>query len=132
MRIKQAIAAAAISFGALFVVSAILPPSASAFQDPAGLGPLRGLVDRTQSDLRNALALEPEGPKQHERYRDAQKALSEFDKHLAKGHFDRGKLNESIDRVKSILDHNTLQATSRDSLMHDQEDLRIARDRFSH
>ena len=34
--------------------------------------------------------------------------------------------------VKSILDHNTLQATSRDSLMHDQEDLRIARDRFSH
>jgi hypothetical protein len=132
MRIKQAIATAAISLGTVFAVSAILPASASAFQYSADFGRLRGLVDRTQSDLRNALALEPAGPKQHERYREAQKGLSNFDKQLAKGHFDHGKVDEAVEHVKSILDHNTLQATSRDALMHDIEELRIARDQFSH
>jgi hypothetical protein len=106
--------------------------TARAFQYFPDYGHLRGLVDRTQSDLRAALALEPEGPKQHERYRDGQKALSDFDRHLAKGHFDRGEVDRCVDRLKSILDHNTLQASSRDALMHDIEDFRIARDRFEH
>ena len=90
---------------------------------------LRGLVDRTQSDLREAADLEHGGDKQRDRYRGAQGHLSTFDRHLTKGHFDKDELDKSIDAIKDILDHNTLQASSRDALMRDVEDLRIARDR---
>jgi len=38
-------------------------------------------------------------------------------------------LNDSIDGVKSILDHNTLQASARDALARDLTELKIARDR---
>ncbi len=96
---------------------------------PAPYGDLRGLVDRTQSDLRAASDLEHGNEKQHDRYRNAQGHLSTFDRHLVKGRFDKGELNKSIDSIKDILDHNVLQASSRDALMHDVEDLRVARDR---
>lgn len=132
MRVKQAIIKAAISGGLFLGGSVVLfPPPALAYQYP-DYGHLRGLVDKSQSDLRDALALEPEGGKQHDRYKDAQKSLSDFDKHLAKGHFDKGELDHCIDHLKSVLDHNTLQATSRDALMHDIDELRIARDRYQH
>ncbi len=90
---------------------------------------LRGLIDRTQTDLRAAADLEPAGQEQHKRYRKAQHDLSTFDRHLVKGHFDKDKLDDAIGDIQSILDHNTLQATSRDALMRDAEDLRVARAR---
>jgi hypothetical protein len=96
---------------------------------PAPYTDLRGLVDRTQSDLRLAADLEHGNDKQRDRYRSAQGHLSTFDRHLTKGHFDKDELNKSIDAIKDILDHNVLQASSRDALMRDVEDLRIARDR---
>jgi hypothetical protein len=133
MKVKQAIAKAAISGGLCLGGSVVLfPPPALAFQYYPDYGHLRGLVDRTQSDLRNASSLESEGGKQRDRYRDVQKSLSDFDKHLAKGHFDKDDLDHCIDHLKSVLDHNTLQATSRDALMHDIDELRIARDRYHH
>lgn len=133
MKTKQMMTTAAISLGMCFAATGVLTPrTANAFQYFADYGQMRGLVDRTQSDLRSALQLEPEGAKQHERYREAQKSLSDFDKRLSKSHFDKGELDKCIDRVKDVLDHNTLQATSRDALMHDIDDLRIARDRFQH
>jgi len=96
---------------------------------PAPYNDLRGLVDRTQSDLRAAADLEHENGKQIERYHSAQGHLSSFDRHLVKGKFDKGELDKSIGEIKGILDHNVLQASSRDALMHDADDLRAARDR---
>lgn len=96
---------------------------------PSPYGDLRGLVDRTQNDLRAAAELESNKEKERERYRSAQGHLSTFDRHLTKGKFDKGELHKSIDAIQSILDHNVLQASSRDALMRDVTDLKIARDR---
>ncbi len=90
---------------------------------------LRGLVDRTQNDLRVAANLETGKDDQRRRYSDAQGHLSTFDRKLTKGKFDKGELNKSIDKIKQILDKNVLQARTRDALMRDIADLRIARDR---
>lgn len=96
---------------------------------PAPYGGLRGLIDRTQNDLRAASELERGKPGQRERYRNAQGHLSTFDRDLVRGHFDRGELDKSIGEIKGILDHNVLQVGSRDALMRDMEDLRVARAR---
>src|ERR1700733_4091320 len=86
---------------------------------PAPYGDLRGVVDRTQSDLRAAADLEHGNDKQRERYRNAQGHLSTFDRDLVKGKFGKGELDKTIDSLKGILDHNVLQASSRDALMRD-------------
>lgn len=89
---------------------------------------LRQLIDRTQTDLRSASQLEHTGNgKQRDRYRNAQKSLSTFDRHLTKGKFDKDKLNDAIGDIQSVLDHNTLQASSRDALLSDVQNLRLAR-----
>src|SRR5665213_518402 len=79
---------------------------------------IRGLVDRTQSDLRSASGLE-HGNKQHGRYQHAQDTLSKFDRKLLKGKFDKGELDQSIEHIKAVVNHNTLQPSSRDALTHD-------------
>ena len=96
---------------------------------PAPYMDLRGVVDRTQSDLRAAADIERGNDKQRERYRNAQGHLSTFDRDLVKGKFGKGELDKTIDSLKGILDHNVLQASSRDALMRDLADLRIARER---
>jgi hypothetical protein len=88
---------------------------------------LRGLVDRVQSDLRAASDLE-HGNKQRDRYHNAQDNLSKFDRNLSKGKFDKGALDHSINGVKDILEHNTLQGSNRDMLRRDLADLKYARD----
>lgn len=90
---------------------------------------LRDVVDRTQVDLRTAADLEPKHNDEHNRYKNAQGHLSTFDRKLVKGKFDRGELEKALDGLKDILDHNVLQASTRDSLMRDMTDLKIARDR---
>ncbi|MBV9084431.1 MAG: hypothetical protein JOZ62_17285 [Acidobacteriaceae bacterium] len=102
------------------------------FQEYRDFDHIRDLIDRTQSDLRAAADLEHGGDKERERYRNAQRSLSTFDRHLTKGHFDKGELDKCIDDVKNILDHNTLQASSRDALHQDVEGLRMARERHDH
>jgi hypothetical protein len=121
-----------LTFGLGMGTAVAIPAAGSGWQQgyyPAPYTDLRGLVDRTQSDLRMAADLERGGEKQRERYRSAQGHLSTFDRHLTKGHFDKDELDRSIDSIKDILDHNTLQASSRDGLIRDVEDLRAARDR---
>jgi hypothetical protein len=97
----------------------------SGYYDRNG-GDLRGLVDRTQSDLRAASDLE-HGNKQHDRYKNAQDHLSDFDRSLSKGKFDKGRLDTAIADIQHLLDHNTLQASSRDALREDVDQLRMAR-----
>jgi hypothetical protein len=96
---------------------------------PAPYTDLRSIVDKTQSDLRGAADLEHNNGKQQDRYHNAQEHLSTFDRHLVKGKFDRGELEKAIGEIKGILDHNVLQASSRDALLRDMEDLRAAKDR---
>lgn len=105
---------------------------AAGFQDyNANWGDLHALIDRTQTDLRTAADLE-HGQKERERYHNAQTALSSFDRGLSKGHFDKGKLDAAIGHLQSVLDHNTIQASSRDPLLQDIGDLRAARARHEH
>jgi len=92
---------------------------------------VRELVDRTQSDLRTAVDLE-HGGKQADRYRNAQDHLSDFDRSLSKGHFDKDRLDKAIGDLQHLLDHNTLQASTREALRRDLEDLRVARDHHDH
>jgi hypothetical protein len=109
--------------------AALLPAGNSGFQQYRNdWGDIHGLIDRTQSDLRAAGDME-HGQKERERYHHAQKSLSTFDRHLSKGHFDKDKLDEAIGDIQNVLDHNTLQASSRDALLADVGDLRAARDR---
>jgi hypothetical protein len=122
-----------MTIGVLCVgLSAITSPSLLAGPAPAhdregDYGEMRGLVDRTQSDLRTASDL-GHGNKQNDRYHKAQDHLSKLDRSLSRGKYNKGALNDSIDEIKSILDHNTLQASARDALRRDLTDLKIARD----
>lgn len=132
MRLIQK-SATALSFGlglAMLGGGALQAAPAAWHQDYGSAYPdLRSLVDRTQTDLRAAEELEANKEKARERYRKAQRFLSNFDKHLSRGKFDKGKLDDCITELKRILDNNTLQASSRDALTRDLEDLRMARDR---
>ncbi len=129
MRCLQAVVLTlGLTCGGVAALAAQAPVYGQEYPAPYG-GGLRALVDRTQNDLRVASELEHNKGDQLERYHHAQGHLSTFDRKRTHGHFDRGELNKSIDSIKDILDHNVLQASSRDALMHDLEDLKVARDR---
>lgn len=137
MKTLKSLQAVVLTFGLACGGAAALQAQAPGYGPPAvgqeypapyG-GGLRALVDRTQNDLRTAEQMEHNKGGQWERYNHAQGHLSSFDRKLTHGHFDRGELDKSIDSLKGILDHNVLQASSRDALMHDMEDLKVARDR---
>ena len=87
----------------------------------------RDLVDRVQADLQRAADFTRNNEKERERYHNVQHHLSEFDRELRKGHFDKGKLDAAIDDLKNVLEHNTLDPQARDTLMDDLEDLRTMR-----
>ncbi|HZT28982.1 MAG TPA: hypothetical protein VFA33_03800 [Bryobacteraceae bacterium] len=93
----------------------------------------RSLVGRVQGDLRQAMNFTPqtgkEAAKEKERYDNAQRHLSDVDRNLAKGKFDNGKLDQAIDDVKNVVDHNTLSGRDRDQLTTDLRDLRDMRSR---
>lgn len=92
-------------------------------------GDLRGLVEQTQTDLSEASHFQRFKGDQRSRFENAQRHLSTFDRHLTKGKFDKGELDDAISNVQKIIDKNTLQASSRDALMRDVSDLRAARER---
>ncbi len=111
-------------------LSAATPAIASPngwFQYGDRYGDIRSLIDRTQSDLRDAASLEHNRGDARSRYQNTQRHLSTFDRHLLKGHFDKGELDSAISDLQHIIDKNTLQARSRDMLMRDIEDLRAMR-----
>ena len=126
-RLERIFALAVLATGLWSVPSSTLWAAGS---DARGrdYGDLRGVVDRTQSDLRVASDL-GHGNKQNDRYHKAQDHLSKLDKSLSHGKYNKGALNDSIDELKSVLDHNTLQVSARDALMRDLTDLKVARAR---
>ncbi len=87
---------------------------------------------RTQQDVQAASEGAPNiNGDQRERYRDAQKHISDFDRHLSKGHYDKDEIDHVIADVQGILDHNTLMAHDRDALQQDVTQLREARARHN-
>jgi hypothetical protein len=88
----------------------------------------RNLVSRVQADLRHASdQADNKSDKESERYDNAQRHLSDFDRELSRGKFDKGKLDTAIDDVKNVVEHNTLSPGSRDALGADLRDLRAVR-----
>ncbi len=88
----------------------------------------RELVNRVHNDLDRASQLSAKSDKETERYQKAQQRLSDFDRKLSKGKFDKGKLDEAIDHVKEVVEHNTLSPEARDALTLDLRDLRQLRE----
>ncbi len=126
--VSQSLAVLTVGLGLSIGVATPVVAAPYGFQYGDRFGDIRGLVDRTQSDLRQSSELEHNNGDQRDRYRNAQKHLSTFDRHLTKGHFDKGALDSAIDTLKAILDKNTLQASARDALTRDIQDLRAARE----
>ena len=87
----------------------------------------RTFIDHVQDNLRRAEHFTPPNDKEKERYHNAQHHLSEFDRKLSEGKFDKDKLDEAIDDVKNVVENNTLSPEDRDKLTHDLGDLRELR-----
>ena len=88
----------------------------------------RDLVARVQDDLQRAADFTRNNEKERERYHNAQHHLSEFDRKLRDGHFDKDKLDDAIDDLKNLVANNTLESHDRDELARDLADLRVMRD----
>ncbi len=106
--------------GALAGTAALLPAQE--------YGRARDLVSRVQSDLERAAEFVHSNEKERERYHNVQKKLSEFDRELKNGHFEKGKLDDAIDDLKNVVKNNTLESRDRDVLASDLSDLRTLRD----
>jgi hypothetical protein len=91
-------------------------------------GRTRELVARVQEDLQRAAEFTRNNEKERERYHNVQNHLSEFDRELRAGKFDKGKLDAAIDDLKNVVKNNTLESHDRDALAADLSDLRTMRD----
>jgi hypothetical protein len=109
------------------VAAVVLFFGQSLFADHRHLTDTRGVVDQTLRDLREATEFERHNGKQIERYDNATRHLSDFDKEYTKGHFDKDKLDTAIDDLKNVVEHNTLDPRARDQLTDDLQDLRMLR-----
>jgi hypothetical protein len=87
----------------------------------------RGLVERVQRNLHRSEDFTPPNEKERERYHNAQHHLSEFDRKLSEGQFDKDKLDTAIDDLKNVVEHNTLAVDDRDKLTRDLGELRELR-----
>lgn len=61
------------------------------------------------------------------RYDNAIRHLSEFQNGLARGHFDKGRLDQAIGDVQNVVDHNPLDEHARGMLWNDLNNLRAFR-----
>jgi hypothetical protein len=84
----------------------------------------RGLVGKAQQDLQNISSIATMSGKERERYDNALHHLSEFDQALSHSHFDKGKLDTSVDDIDNVCKNNTLTPNERDVLLADIRELR--------
>ena len=110
-----------------FVLATLLIAATAMVSAQGRYGTARGLVDRVQRNLRRAEHFTPPSDKEKERFHNAQHHLSEFDRKLSQGKFDKDKLDEAIDDVKNVVENNTLSAEARDVLTRDLGELRELR-----
>ena len=126
---KELARASILGLGMCLVLPMIGPGPAAVFAQSLRYDDARQVVGRTQTDLDRAASFlqGTKNKKEHERIRNAQKHLSEVDRHLAKGKFDKDTLNSAIEDMQNVLDHNVLHSEDRDMLMRDIKDLRAIR-----
>jgi hypothetical protein len=79
------------------------------------------------ADLKAISAHNTYNPREMERYDNAMTHLSQFAEKMHLGHFDRGKLDHSIDDLQGILNKNPMDGRARDILNHDLGELRRLR-----
>lgn len=103
---------------------------AASFLRAQEYGRARDLVARIQDDLQRAGDFSRNSKKDRERYHDVQRKLSDFDRDLHAGHFDKGKLDGTIDELKEVVKNNTLESRDRDALATDLAELRTLRDEY--
>jgi len=116
------------NFSVLLLCAAAASGTALGRDHSRDWGELRGVVDRTQSDLQAASGLQ-HGDKQRARVQHAQDDLSKLDRKLVKGKFDKEAFEHSLGAIKAILNHNTLPVNGRDALMRDLSALQAAFER---
>lgn len=116
---------------ALTTAGPVIAAGTGAYQEGDWHQHLRGIVDRTQNDLQAAAQL-AQGPAERVRYRTAQTRLATFDRALSKGNYDSAKNKASIAAMQDILNHNTLQASTRDALRADLADLQSSLNQHQH
>jgi hypothetical protein len=117
----------AITRRRLAAVALLLAVGSIAYSQDGRFENARSLVSRVQNDLRHAEHFTPPNGKEKERYFNAQHHLSQFDRELARGRFDKDKLDQAIDDVKNVVENNTLSPSDRDVLSGDLRDLRELR-----
>jgi hypothetical protein len=79
---------------------------------------LEGLAHRTGSFTSR---------RERERFDNAIRHLSQFQNQYYRGHFDKGRLDQAINDVQNIVDHNPLDDRARGMLWQDVNDLRAFR-----
>jgi len=89
----------------------------------------RALVGQVLADVQQAAHLESAAKNKKEKKRNdnAIRRLSDLDKDLSKGKFNKGKVNGVVNGVKDITEHNTLAPADRDKLNQDLQQLRDLR-----
>jgi hypothetical protein len=110
------------------VTAALFLAACSAWAQDGAYPDARQLVQHVQEDLRHVMHEDARNHKQADHCEEALKHLSDFDKGLANNRFDKGRLDAAIDHVKQVLDDNTIEATDRDALAADLENLRHLRE----
>jgi hypothetical protein len=91
----------------------------------------RSPVGRTLQDLQAVAGRFPNYGHQRERYDNAFRHLSEFDRQLRNtGRFDKGILDAAIGDVQNVADHNNMDWRARRVLNHDADDLRRLRQHY--
>src|SRR5579863_1805767 len=78
-------------------------------------GHTRDIVDRVQADLERAAEFTRNNGKESERYHNVLHHLSEFDRELKRGHFDKDKLDAAVDDLKNVVKNNALESRDRDA-----------------
>jgi hypothetical protein len=116
-----------LGVGMCAIIPMVEPGVSAAFAQSPRFDDARQVVGRTQADLDRAASFLKGNKKERERIRNAQKHLSEVDRHMAKGKFDKDTLDSAIGDIQSVLDHNVLQSQDRDVLIRDVKELRAIR-----
>jgi ABC-type transporter Mla subunit MlaD len=125
--VKSAVQSVVVGLGVVLVTPVIQPGAVAAFAQTFRYEDARDVIGKTQRDLEQAATFLENNHKERDRLRNAQKHLSELDRHFAKGKFDKDTLDSAIGDIQSVLDHNVLHSRDRDVLMRDVTDLRAIR-----
>jgi hypothetical protein len=113
---------------ALCALACMLFAGRTAVAQSSSYDDVRSVVQRTQDDLQRVRINKDNDKKQFERVENARRHLSDFDRNLSRNKFDKGRLDEAIEDVQNILDHNTLEPRDRDLLKSDVTELRRVRE----